>query len=253
MKEGKVLSWEQAMAEFRDATGRPGPSTWELGTYPEGREDFPVSGVSWYEAAAYAEFAGKSLPTFYHWYKAAEIPAFSDVLRLSNFSGQGPARVGSLQGLSPYGSYDMAGNVREWCWNQAGSAPGAPRYILGGAWNEASYVFTSHDDGAVPFDRSATNGFRCARYSTPLADALTAPIETVSRDYSKEKPVSDEIFQVYRSFYSYTRTHASNCTRHERVKPALVQPRDARAAADHTGCPVRRAPAGRIRDGVVAR
>ena len=66
VKDGKVLSWEQAMAEFRDATGRPGPSTWELGTYPEGREDFPVGGVSWHEAAAYAEFAGKSLPTVYH-------------------------------------------------------------------------------------------------------------------------------------------------------------------------------------------
>lgn len=206
VRQGKVLSWEQAMAEFRDATGRPGPSTWELGTYPEGREDFPVNGVSWYEAAAYAEFAGKSLPTFYHWYKAAEIPVFSDVLRLSNFSGQGPAREGGQQGLSPYGSYDMAGNVREWCWNQAGNAPGAPRYILGGGWSDASYVFTSHDDAAVPFDRSKTNGFRCARYSAPLPDALTAPIETVSRDYSKEKPVSDEIFQVYRSFYSYTRT-----------------------------------------------
>ncbi|MEK7408415.1 MAG: bifunctional serine/threonine-protein kinase/formylglycine-generating enzyme family protein [Acidobacteriota bacterium] len=65
VKAGKTLSWEQAMAEFRDATGRPGPSTWKLGTYPEGQDDFPASGVSWYEAAAYAEFAGKTLPTFY--------------------------------------------------------------------------------------------------------------------------------------------------------------------------------------------
>jgi formylglycine-generating enzyme required for sulfatase activity len=81
VKDGKALSWEQSMAEFRDATGRPGPSTWELGTYPEGSDDFPVSGVSWYEAAAYAEFAGKSLPTVYHWYRAAEPSIFSDILR----------------------------------------------------------------------------------------------------------------------------------------------------------------------------
>jgi len=59
------------MAEFRDATGRPGPSTWELGTYPQGRSDYPVGGVSWYEAAAYAEFVGQSLPTVYHWYLGA--------------------------------------------------------------------------------------------------------------------------------------------------------------------------------------
>ena len=47
------------MGEFRDTTGRPGPSTWELGTYPDGQDDWPVSGVSWYEEAAYAAYAGK--------------------------------------------------------------------------------------------------------------------------------------------------------------------------------------------------
>ena len=51
------------MAEFVDSTGRPGPATWQGGDYPEGQDDYPVSGVSWYEAAAYAEFAHKSLPT----------------------------------------------------------------------------------------------------------------------------------------------------------------------------------------------
>jgi dipeptidyl aminopeptidase/acylaminoacyl peptidase len=100
----------------------------------------------------------------------------------------------------------MAGNVREWCWNQAGRAAGARRYIPGGAWNEPSYVFTSHKDAAPPLDRSAINGFRCAKYPSPLADAVTAPIEIVSRDYAKEKPVSDEVFEAYRSLYSYNKT-----------------------------------------------
>src|SRR6185436_11255531 len=63
VSHGRTLSWEDAMALFRDTTGRPGPSTWELGTYPEDQADMPVTGVSWYEAAAYAVFAGKSLPT----------------------------------------------------------------------------------------------------------------------------------------------------------------------------------------------
>ena len=57
---------------FRDATGRPGPATWEAGSFPKGLEKYPVAGVSWYEAAAYAEFAGKSLPTVYHWSRAAQ-------------------------------------------------------------------------------------------------------------------------------------------------------------------------------------
>ncbi len=67
IRDGRALAWEDAMAHFRDSTGRPGPATWVAGDYPEGRDDYPVSGVSWYEAAAYAEFAGRSLPTKDHW------------------------------------------------------------------------------------------------------------------------------------------------------------------------------------------
>ncbi len=52
-KDARAVSLEEAMKEFRDQTGRPGPSTWEGGTYPQGQDDYPVSGVSWYEAAAY--------------------------------------------------------------------------------------------------------------------------------------------------------------------------------------------------------
>ena len=66
VRDGRTLSWDEAIAEFLDATGRPGPSTWQVGNFPEGETDFPVTGVSWYEAAAYAEFVGKVLPTVYH-------------------------------------------------------------------------------------------------------------------------------------------------------------------------------------------
>src|SRR4029453_8511177 len=62
--------WKEAfnlVDRFRDKTGRPGPATWELGTFPDGQADYPVSGVSWYEAAAYAEFAGKEAPTIFLW------------------------------------------------------------------------------------------------------------------------------------------------------------------------------------------
>jgi formylglycine-generating enzyme required for sulfatase activity len=67
--DGRTLTWEEAMDRFRDATSRPGPGTWE-GRYPEGSADYPVTGVSWYEAVAYAEFLHKSLPTIAHWYRA---------------------------------------------------------------------------------------------------------------------------------------------------------------------------------------
>ena len=63
IEDGRELEWKDAIARFADRTGRPGPSTWELGDYPDGQDDYPVAGVSWYEAAAYAEFKGDALPT----------------------------------------------------------------------------------------------------------------------------------------------------------------------------------------------
>jgi hypothetical protein len=48
----------------------PGPSTWEAGDYRDGQAAYPVTGVSWYEAAAYARFVGQQLPTAHHWQRA---------------------------------------------------------------------------------------------------------------------------------------------------------------------------------------
>ena len=128
IKNGEKLTWKEAISEFTDKSGRPGPSTWEGGDYPDGQDDYPVSGVSWYEAAAYAEFAGKSLPTLNHWESGAGFPfdyktwgfncSYTKILPHSNFSKKGPAPVGKYQGMSHFGAYDMAGNIREWNWNK---------------------------------------------------------------------------------------------------------------------------------------
>jgi serine/threonine protein kinase/dienelactone hydrolase len=202
VRDGRRLSWDEAMTFFLDATGRPGPATWELGTFPAGQGRFPVGGLSWYEAAAYASFAGKSLPTIYHWSRAAGNGAgsdiFSDILGLSNFGGVGPAAVGSHRGMSPFGNYDMAGNVREWCANETDGR----RFILGGGWSDPTYVFLD-SDSQPPFDRSPMNGVRAAKFTDPPAPVLGATIATLGRDYSRERPVSDEVFRVYESFYSY--------------------------------------------------
>jgi eukaryotic-like serine/threonine-protein kinase len=201
LAEGRELSWSEAMSRFRDATGRPGPATWELGEYPKGEEDYPVRGVSWYEAAAYGKFASRRLPTVYEWKLAAGQSVFSEILNLSNFGTKGPAPVGSYAGLGPYGTYDMAGNVKEWCWN----ASGANRYILGGAWNDAVYMFMD-DDAHPPLDRLPTYGFRLVQSEKPTSfpPVLLEPIpNTLVRDYMKEKPVSDDIFAVYKEIYEY--------------------------------------------------
>jgi len=201
VKNGQQLTWDQGIREFHDSTGRPGPATWEQGTFPGGKADLPVGGVSWYEAAAYAEFAGKTLPTVYHWYRAAGAGLFSDILGLSNFSGKGLAPIGKNRGLAAFGTYDMAGNLKEWCVNPAGQL----RYILGGAWNEASYQFI-YPDARDPFDREATFGFRSAKYSVPPANSLSGPVEFADRDRRKDKPADERAFQIYKDLHSYDKT-----------------------------------------------
>ncbi|MBN2408677.1 MAG: protein kinase, partial [Candidatus Aminicenantes bacterium] len=206
IRDDKELTWEDAMAGFVDQTGRPGPSTWQAGEYQKGREDYPVNGVSWHEAAAYAEFAEKSLPTVDHWYTATGMNVFTrlvmhSLLPMSNFVDEGPAAVGSHAGMVVSGAYDMAGNVREWCWNE--SPKGCT--IRGGAWNDVSYMFMAVTQ-APPFDRSSRNGFRCVRYIEPekIPASVFEPTKLdEGRDFYQEKPVSDEIFKVYKEQFAY--------------------------------------------------
>ena len=200
---GRTLTWEEAMDRFRDTTGRPGPSIWEGGRYPEGREDYPVTGVSWYEAAAYAEFCHKSLPTIVHWYKAADIGVSPYIVPQSNFGGRALARVGEYKGLGTYGTYDMAGNAKEWCWNESVSGQ---HYVLGGGWSEPAHMFTNNSDTRPAFDRSPDVGFRCVQYSGPIQPELLASAPNLGRDYTKEKPVSEQIYRVYLNLFTYDRT-----------------------------------------------
>jgi cephalosporin-C deacetylase-like acetyl esterase len=197
-RDGHEIPFEQAVASFRDSTGRQGPAAWELGAYPRDQADFPVSGVSWFEAGAYCAYAGKALPTVHHWRKAAGFSIFSDILLFSNFAGRGPARAGAYTGLSEFGAYDMAGNVKEWCRNEAGPL----RAILGGGWNEPGYSYRD-DDAQDPFTRGSTYGLRCALYPHGAPPASLAAMSRPVRDYSTEKPVSDKTFEIFRRMYAY--------------------------------------------------
>jgi formylglycine-generating enzyme required for sulfatase activity/dienelactone hydrolase/predicted Ser/Thr protein kinase len=201
VREGETLAWEEAMALFRDSTGRPGPVTWELGAHLEGQGDLPVGGVSWFEAAAYAEWAEKGLPTLHHWLRAANQAIFSEILLASNFAGEGPAPVGRWPGVGPYGTYDMAGNVKEWSLTTTGDR----RYLLGGSWSDPTYVFRSAE-AASPFAREPTHGFRCASYAEALPAAQLEPVEVSRRDLSQNEPVTDEVYAALAGIYAYDRT-----------------------------------------------
>lgn len=188
--------WEEsvlpAMLDFVDSTGEPGPRFWKNGCYLEGREHHPVVGVSWHEAAAYARWVGKRLPTNAEWVKAASWPvAVSDTKRCqrrypwgemmdqhrANLWGSGPERTVAVDefadGVSVGGVYQLIGNVWEWTAGEfRGHGNSADEVILetpmkclrGGAFDtyfdvQATCQFLSGDTALA---RKRNIGFRLA-------------------------------------------------------------------------------------------
>ena len=211
-----TLTFEQAMTQFVDATGRPGPSTWEAGTYREGQGDYPVTGVSWYEAAAYARFRGRELPTTRHWARALATGLLAWELPASNINGKGLARVGEFQGIGWTGTFDMAGNAREWCFNETGDGL---RALVGGAWDDAAYMVEasiSEPHRMPAFDRGATNGIRLmhATDEARVLEIARRPVELYEHPPIQE-PVSDEVFAALISDFDYDRRDLNSVVEEE--------------------------------------
>ncbi len=211
VEDGHVISWEEGISRFVDDTGRPGPSAWLGGTYPDGTANHPVSGVSWYEAAAYAEYVGKSLPTGTHWGVARgeyspliqypQLGGFALFAPFSNFGGKGTIEVGSLPGVTAYGTYDLAGNVREWCSND--TAVG--KLVRGGSFGDNPYRFAELSQ-APPMFRSPEYGFRTVFYpggSNAPEGVFEAILIKPAQDLYKHEVVSDEVFEVFLRQYDY--------------------------------------------------
>jgi eukaryotic-like serine/threonine-protein kinase len=199
IRDGREIPWTESVAAFHDTTNRPGPAGWVAGHYAEGQADLPVSGVSWFEASAYAAFVGKSLPVLQQWYMGAPPDDARYIVAVSNMPGNALAPVGTYKGVGPYGTYDMAGNVREWVANPDDNDN---RFILGGSWKSPSY-FSYSPEALSPFDRSQENGFRCVKNTIPLPPSAVAPIKRIeARDFLKFKPASDDVFHAYQVMFA---------------------------------------------------
>jgi formylglycine-generating enzyme required for sulfatase activity len=168
--------------KYCDATGYPAPPNWKDGVYAQGEDDFPVSHVTWYEAGAYAAWAGKRLPTEAEWEKAArgtdkrEFP-WGDNWdpKRAVFGRSHSDKVGQFPtGASPYGALDMAGNVFEWTESWYDAYPNAPikfpeygekmKVVRGGGCDGYdSIVRTYYRSVAFPGTRSGWIGFRCVK------------------------------------------------------------------------------------------
>jgi formylglycine-generating enzyme required for sulfatase activity/dienelactone hydrolase len=207
------LPFDEAMKRFRDTTGLPGPRSWSGGAPPAGRENHPVTDVTWYEAAAFAAWEGKKLPTVYQWEKAGRHPVTSgaassypwgfvsegvDVTERANFLGQGTMSVDTMPfGASPWGAHHMAGNVSEWCRN-----PNPPGYAArGGSWKDAIYAYGQ--TAALPgFYSAPTLGFRCVTGGDgDEGDFALSPSGFVPA----YQPVDDRTFEEIRRRYEYKR------------------------------------------------
>jgi serine/threonine protein kinase/formylglycine-generating enzyme required for sulfatase activity len=211
-KEGRVLSWVEAMKEFRDQTGLPGPRNWSSQNFPQGKHDHPVTDITWYEAAAYASFRGKQLPTIFQWEKAARNGLASgfgtympwgiffagDTLH-ANFNNDGTMPVNSSEfGTSPFGVYNMAGNASEWCLNETSEG----FIATGGSWGSPEYTFSSF--GTLPgFYTSNKIGFRCALNSRAATGDQGGMRIEIKNEIPVYTPSSAADFNKWLTHYQY--------------------------------------------------
>lgn len=187
--------YEVTVADFRrfiQTTGRIAPRIWAdeewVRIYPVPKDDHPMNGVSWYDANDYCQWVGKRLPSEEEWEKAARgtdgrqwpwgnEPNHPDRVK-ANTQEAGVGWTASVEsypgGVSPYGIYNMTGNVMEWTSSWYKPYPGSSlqrdafgekyKVLRGGSW----------ENPAVPLGRSAYrqsvapkwdhpgHGFRCA-------------------------------------------------------------------------------------------
>ncbi len=181
----------QQYKEFIDMTHRPPPENWINNNYPPAKSNHPIAFVTWFDSRDYCAWVGKRLPTETEWEKAAR----GEDGRLYPWGNEFDPRkantpqshigdttpVGNFPaGRSPYGLYDVSGNVWEWTDSWAKPYPGSPipnghyftgeyKVLRGGSWVDCSFyrcgisALTFNRGYFKPMTRNKGFGFRCAK------------------------------------------------------------------------------------------
>lgn len=166
-----IDQWEVTNAQyarFLSDTDQSPPSTWKGGSFPADQDNFPVMGITWEQAAAYCEWAKKRLPTEAEWEVAARgaedrLFPWGDNQQAVSLPRSGTYQVGTkMTNQSPFGVFDMAGNVWEWVDEPYAPVPAGERVLRGGT-NDflKDMAYRLIGDPAVP-TMSASAGVRCA-------------------------------------------------------------------------------------------
>ena len=202
LSEFYIDKYEVTVGQYRRfvrATGAAFPDWEEVARYAQ-TDQHPMVNVSWYDAMAYAKWAGKTLPTEAQWEYAARgglkrkvYPWGNEALDVTraNYEDSGTGKTVPVGSYPPngYGLHDMVGNVWEWCIDEYivdfyGTSPdnnpvAGPRISLldesfrkvitrrvvrGGGWDAASRrLRVAYRDGNGPRGKVDSVGFRCVR------------------------------------------------------------------------------------------